>query len=51
MILMCRFADSAEVVLRRPGQGPVSTLAWDRAGDRLVFGTEAGEAGIVSLQD
>jgi len=51
MILMCRFADNAEVLLRRPGQGPVSTLDWDRAGDRLAFGTEAGEAGIISLRD
>lgn len=51
MILMCRFADNAEVLLRRPGQGPVSSMDWDRAGDRLAFGTEAGEAGIVSLRD
>ncbi|MHA7776347.1 WD40 repeat domain-containing protein [Roseibium sp. M-1] len=51
MILMCRFADNAEVLLRRPGQGPVSTLEWDPEGVRLVYGTEAAEAGIVSLQD
>lgn len=51
MILMCRFEDNAEVLLRRPGQGPVSSMDWDAAGDRLVFGTEAGEAGIVSLRD
>lgn len=51
MILMCRFTDNAEVLLRRPGQGPVSSLDWDAEGVRLAFGTEAGEAGIVSLQD
>lgn len=50
-ILMCRFEDNAEVLLRRPGKGPVSTMDWDREGVRLAFGTEAGEAGIVSLQD
>ncbi|MBN9672351.1 WD40 repeat domain-containing protein [Roseibium aggregatum] len=51
MIMMCRFEDNAEVLLRRPGNGPVSSLDWDGDGTRLAFGTEAGEAGIVSLQD
>ncbi|WP_417687157.1 WD40 repeat domain-containing protein [Roseibium sp.] len=50
MILMCRFEDNAEVLLRRSGKGPVSSMAWDDQGVRLVFGTEEGEAGIVSLQ-
>ncbi|TYC60611.1 WD40 repeat domain-containing protein [Rhodobacterales bacterium] len=51
MVLMCRFEDNAEVLLRRPGDGPVSSLAWDDAGTRLAFGTEAGEAGLISLED
>jgi len=51
MVIMCRFEDNAEVLLRRAGKGPVSSLAWDEGGTRLAFGTEAGEAGIVSLQD
>lgn len=51
MILMCRFEDNAEVLLRRPGNGPVSSMNWDAEGVRLAFGTEAGEAGIVGLQD
>lgn len=50
-ILMCRFSDQAEVLLRRPGQGPVSSMGWDRQGSRLAFGTEAGEAGIISLEE
>jgi WD40 repeat protein len=29
--------------------GPISALAFDRAGDRALFGTEAGEAGLVTL--
>lgn len=49
MVLAVRFEDNAEVLLRRPGEAPVSTLAWDGRGERLAFGTEAGEAGIVSL--
>jgi len=50
MVLMVRFQDNAEVLLRRPGKGPVSSLAWDSAGMRVVFGTEEGEAGVVALQ-
>ncbi len=51
MIMMSRFTDNAEVLLRRPGKGPVSSMDWDGDGTRLVFGTETAEAGIVSLQD
>ncbi|MCV0429585.1 MAG: WD40 repeat domain-containing protein [Roseibium sp.] len=51
MIMMCRFADNAEVLLRRPGKGPISSMDWDGEGSRLVFGTEEAEAGIISLQD
>jgi WD40 repeat protein len=51
MIMMCRFNDNAEVLLRRPGNAPITTMGWDRDGVRLVFGTEAAEAGIISLED
>ncbi|PVB62460.1 WD40 repeat domain-containing protein [Labrenzia sp. 011] len=51
MVLMCRFEDNAEVLLRRPGKGPVSSLGWDETGTRLAFGTETGEAGVISLED
>jgi len=36
-------------LLRQPGDGPVSALAWDSAGVRLAFGTEAGAAGVFDL--
>ncbi len=49
MVLVARFADSQEVLLRRPGGSPVSALCWDAGGTRLLFGTEAGEAGVISL--
>jgi WD40 repeat protein len=49
MILAVRFGDAEEALLRRPGDGPVSALAWDRAGGRLAFGCEDGAAGVVSL--
>lgn len=51
MVIMSRFEDNAEVLLRRPGQGPISTLEWDKAGLRLVFGSEEAEAGVIALQD
>nr|WP_155197664.1 WD40 repeat domain-containing protein [Roseibium hamelinense] len=50
MIVMCRFEDNAEVLLRQSAKGPVSALGWDPAGLRLAFGSEEGEAGIISLQ-
>ncbi|MEP3049046.1 MAG: WD40 repeat domain-containing protein [Roseibium sp.] len=51
MIMMSRFEDNAEVLLRRPGNSPVTTMDWDPGGNRLAFGAEASEAGIISLQD
>lgn len=49
MVLAVRFSDNREVLLRRPGEGEISALAWDGAGFRLAFGTSAGEAGIIAL--
>jgi WD40 repeat protein len=49
LVLLVRAEDGAEVVARRPGGSPVTALAWDRASERLGFGTEDGEAGVVTL--
>lgn len=49
MVLAVRMADQEEALLRRPGGGPVSALAWDRGGTRLAFGTEEGAAGIIDI--
>ena len=51
MVMAVRFSDNAEVLLRRPGAGAVSALAWDKKGDRLAFGTEEGAAGVITLVD
>ena len=51
-ILLCRLADGAEILVRRPddeGQDPVSALAWDEAGAKLLFGTTEGKAGLLDL--
>ena len=49
MVLAVRFADAKEALLRRPGASPVRTLAWDKDGQRLAFGSEAGEAGVIDI--
>ncbi|MBH0239527.1 WD40 repeat domain-containing protein [Methylobrevis albus] len=49
MILLVRLSDGEEVLLRRPGEGPISALGWSPDGLELAFGTEAGEAGVVDL--
>lgn len=49
MILAARFADAKEALLRREGKSPIRTLSWDKAGHRLAFGTEGGEAGVVDI--
>lgn len=51
-ILLCRLGDGAEILVRRSetdGHDPVSALAWDDAGTRLLFGTTEGQAGILDL--
>lgn len=49
MVMAVKIEDASEVLLRRPGKGAISTLCWDDAGLRLVFGSEEGEAGLISL--
>ena len=49
MVLAVRFADAKDALLRRPGASPVRTLAWDKDGQRLAFGSEAGEAGVIDI--
>lgn len=50
MVLMSRMPDGAEILVRKPAQAdPVSALAFDAKGTRLLFGTEGGAAGSVAL--
>jgi hypothetical protein len=49
MVLAVRFANAEEALLRKPGGGPISALAWDRSGRRLAVGTEKGTAGLVDI--
>ena len=49
LILLVRIDDGAEVLARKPGDAPVSALAWSRDGRLLAFGTEDGSAGVIDL--
>lgn len=49
MVLVARFADQKEVLLRRPGKGPISSMMWDREGRRIAFGSEPGDCGIIDV--
>jgi len=49
LILLIRIDDGAEVLARKPGDAPVSALAWSADGRMLAFGTEDGTAGVIDL--
>jgi WD40 repeat protein len=49
MIVLVRIDDGAEILARRPGNAPVSAIAWNADGTRLAFGAEDGEAGLLAL--
>ena len=49
MILLVRIEDGAEILAKKPGDAPVTAMAWSADGTLLAFGTENGEAGIVDL--
>ena len=49
MVMAVKVEDAAEVLLRRPGKGAISSMNWDKDGNRLVFGTEEGEAGLIDI--
>ena len=50
LVMLCRLGDGAEILVRdaSPG-GAIGALAWDKQGARLVFGTEGGVAGLLTL--
>ena len=50
MILLVRFSDARQVVLRRAGTAAISALGWDKTGARLAFGSENGDCGVVDLR-
>ena len=49
MVLLVRVEDGAEILAKKPGDAPVTALAWSADGTLLAFGTESGEAGVIDL--
>ena len=49
MMLLTRIEDGAEVLARAGAKSPISAIAWNAAGNRVAFGTEDGEAGVIQL--
>jgi WD40 repeat protein len=49
LVLLARIEDGAEILAKKPGDAPVTALAWSGDGRLLAWGTENGEAGIVDL--
>jgi WD40 repeat protein len=49
MVLLVRIEDGAEILAKKPGEAPITALAWSADGMLLAFGTENGEAGVVDL--
>ncbi|MBO0712343.1 MAG: WD40 repeat domain-containing protein, partial [Acetobacteraceae bacterium] len=49
MMLLTRVEDGAEVLARAPGNAAIAAIAWNTVGNRLAFGTEDGEAGVIAL--
>ncbi len=49
MVLAARFADAREVLLRRSQKGAITSMSWDKRGQRLAFGGEEGECGVIDI--
>lgn len=49
MVLLVRLDDGAEILVKRPGESPVSAIGWDATGARLAFGTEGGEGSLLTV--
>ena len=49
MVLIVRIEDGAEILAKKPGDSPITALAWSADGTLLAFGTEGGEAGLIDL--
>jgi WD40 repeat protein len=49
-VMIARLEDGEAVLIREPGDGPISALNWDNSGLRFAFGTEEGAAGVVDIR-
>ncbi len=49
MVVLVRLDDGALIAVKGEGAAPVTALGWAADGQRLAFGTEAGEAGVLTF--
>jgi WD40 repeat protein len=49
LVLLVRIEDGAEILAKKPGDAPVTALAWSADGLLLAWGAENGEAGVIDL--
>ncbi len=49
MIMLVRMADQKEVLLRRGGRGPVTSMSWSKSGKLVAFASETGDCGVVDI--
>jgi WD40 repeat protein len=49
MILAVRIADSKEALLRRPGNGEITSMSWNKSGKSLAFASASGDCGIIDI--
>lgn len=50
LVMIVRLTDASELLIRAPAEGgAVTALAWDGTGNRLLFGTDEGAAGVLTL--
>lgn len=49
MVLGVRLSDEKEALLRRPGKGAITSLAWSNTGKLLAFASEAGDCGLIDI--
>ena len=50
LVLIVRVDDGAEILGKKPGEAPVTALAWGADGRLLAWGTDDGEAGVIDLK-
>ena len=50
-ILLCRLTDAAELLVRaaHKDDGKITSMTWDKTGARMIFGSENGAAGVLTL--
>lgn len=49
-VILVRLTDASELLVRPGGDGtPITALGWDSDGKRLVFGSESGGSGLLTL--